>query len=410
MGLLFKTKKEKEEEKELNKYLDELEKDGQEFDKEEKFNMMSLFEKDPLEEELKQYMTEEQLEEEKKEKENSKRFTILACSLLSVCVVVGIIGFAIFLYASQDELHKTTIKELKNYYNNKYGTHTSIEDIKYICYKNEERKEECTNMVYAKTKDNHIIIKNQSEIGDNNNTAPIYKAYKEDLLNYFTGEQLITNNPSISYNAFFHKYYPYVDYANVLPNKSYNELKSTKSIIVRDFIIYQGDIDEYRIKTFVDTLNDNSEFVLLKTLKGMPINIKIINHASITSIDITSTINLDDNVVNYQLDTTYNQVSAVELTKVATTSIRPLVEGTTFSNTYSFRTDKNRSNEGESLPTYYLISISDLSDNNIIQFDGLSELEKEEYKEIFYINASNKIYILTNNDISIGNASYNKKK
>ena len=413
MGLLFKSKKEKEQDKEINEYLKEYEKIEESSD--EKFNVMTLFEKDPVEEELKEYMTKEQIEEEKRDKKNNLVLIIISSSIMTFSLIIGLIIIMIITYNRQDELHKTVIKDLRTYYNDKYNTHVSIDDIKYICYTDQEKKEACTDIIYAKTNNNHVIIKHGDELGDDNNTSSIYNEYKQELLQYISSDNLITNNPTISYSNFYNIYYPYVDYIKVLPNKSYNDLKQGKKLTLRDFIIYQGEIDANIIKSFIDTLNDNSEIILLQTNKGIPINIKIVNHFMIRDINILTQSYLDDGIVYYQLDSSANNTSAVNLTKVATTSIKPIEEGTTFSNTYQLKVDKIRSSKDDPinrdiLASYYLLSFNNLSDENVIQFNGLNELKKEDYKYLYYINGSNKTYIFTYEDISIGNASYNKKK
>ena len=80
MGLIFKSKKEREENKQIDDYLKEYEKIEEEADK-EKVNVISLLQKDPLEDELKQYMSEEQLEQEKNDKKNNKIITIINMEL-----------------------------------------------------------------------------------------------------------------------------------------------------------------------------------------------------------------------------------------------------------------------------------------------------------------------------------------
>lgn len=415
MGLIIKSKKQREEENKINKYLDEMDKLEEETNKEEKnFNIVSLFEKDPVEEELKQYMSKEQLEQESRDKKNNRILIIISSSIMTITMIIALVIILVVNYNMQDDLHKITAKELKEYYNNRYGTKTSIDDIKYVCYTNSERKEECTDIIYAKTKDNHIILKKNDLIGDNNNLTSIYNSYKQELLSIIQSDQMITNNPIISYRDFYYNYYQYIDYIKVLPNKSYNELKANNKLTIRDFIIYQGEIDDNRIKTLIDTLNSDSEVILLKLNKGMPYSIKTITQGGIYNIDIVSQVNLDDGIINYQLDTNRNNTQTVNLIKVASSSVKPLEENEIISNTYSFTIDKLRQNNNEEiirdlLPSYYLVSINNLSDNNVIQFNSSSELKKEEYKYLYYINSSNKTYIFANENISVGNASYSNK-
>ena len=416
MGLIFKSKKERKEDKELIEYLDDYEKLEKQVDSEsDKFNLLNLLDKDPNEEELKKYMTQEQIEDEERSKKVNKNLTIISVSVFVVIMAIAITIIFVINYHAQDDLHKIYMKELKNYYNNKYNSRVSIEDIQYLCFTNADRQKECTDIMYAHTSDNHIIIKKNDEIGDNNSTASLYKSYKEDLLNYVTADKLIYNSPKLSYTNFYYAYYQYVDYIDVLPNKSYEEIHSNKTLTVRDFIIYQGDIDNNSIYEYIKTFSDDSEFILLKTNKGMPVNLKVVNNRGLYSIDILNQSNLDDNIIYYQLDSNYNNTSAVNLSKVSTTSIKPLVEGSTFSDTYSFKIDKHRSSYNDDinrdvLPSFYLISINNKDNFNMIQFSGTSELAKENYKYMYYIGFSNKTYILATSDISIGNITYNNKK
>ena len=241
MGLFIKSKKQKQEEAELKEYLDELERIEEEVKKEEdkKFNIVALFEKDPLEEELRQYMTEEQLQEEAKIKKTNKTITLIGVPILTAIMIAATVIIIVANYNLQDDLHKIYIKDLRDYYNNKYNTRTSIEDIQYICYIDQDKNNVCTDIIYAHTKDDKVVIKRGDEYGDNNSLSSYYKDYNEDLLSVLSNGQLILNKPLLSYTNFYNVYYQYIDYIQVLPNnKTYKELLDSKTLTLRDIIIY----------------------------------------------------------------------------------------------------------------------------------------------------------------------------
>ena len=76
MGVFIKSKKEKQEEAELKDYLYQIEQEEKEVDAEiGKIEIKDLFKKDPNEEELLKYMTEEQLEREKIEQREQNIFS-----------------------------------------------------------------------------------------------------------------------------------------------------------------------------------------------------------------------------------------------------------------------------------------------------------------------------------------------
>ena len=76
MGLIFKSKKEREEEKQIQEYIDEMDKLEAEVDKElgekeEKNLVLQIFniiEKDPLEDELEDFYTKEQKQKQARDK------------------------------------------------------------------------------------------------------------------------------------------------------------------------------------------------------------------------------------------------------------------------------------------------------------------------------------------------------
>ena len=98
---------------------------------------------------------------------------------------------------------------------------------------------------------------------------------------------------------------------------------------------------------------------------------------------------------------------------MSTTAIKPLVDGSTFSNPYIIKIEKHRSTNEfnrDNLPSFYLLLFNNLKEENMIQFNGSQELPKESYKYYYYITISDKTYVFANQDIGIANISYNKKK
>jgi hypothetical protein len=99
MGLIFKSKKEKQEDKELKQYLDELDRIEDEVlseeekkrKEEEKGNpviqLLNIFDDDPEDKELKKYLTPKQLEQEQSDK-NYAKLTIIIASFVMISLKV----------------------------------------------------------------------------------------------------------------------------------------------------------------------------------------------------------------------------------------------------------------------------------------------------------------------------------
>ncbi|MCR5223919.1 MAG: hypothetical protein K6C11_02095, partial [Bacilli bacterium] len=106
MGIFFKSKKDKLEEEQLEKYYKVLDEEAKKFEEENKITLKDLFKDDEDEKDITQYMNEEEKEEYIKEKKDIKKFTIISLSVISSFIVVlGIISF-VFIYMSKDDLHK----------------------------------------------------------------------------------------------------------------------------------------------------------------------------------------------------------------------------------------------------------------------------------------------------------------
>ena len=408
MGIFIKSKKEKQEDAEIKDYLDMLDKlDKEAEDETEKINLKDLFKKDPLEEELKSYYTEEQLKEEEQEKKDATKFSIITGSILLGLFVFIFVGVAFLHYATQDDLYKIHQVDILNYYKNRYGTNTKINDISYICYKNEDKEKVCTDIVYAINTDGNVLIKNNTEYADDISTSKYYEDYKAYLNAINPDLDLIYSNPEIfdmDYSPVFKRY---INYAKALPyNKCYSSLMSDNKLNIIDTIAYQGELNLENMKDFMTRLKDKSRFVFIKMNRGIPSKLTILDTNTITILDVTGTTYPDENITNYQLDSVVNNISNLYITKLTPQSIETLDKEFEYTNAYQINIETGRaaSRDEEPKPQYYLLMFNGLIDgDNLYQFTNMKELDRSEYKDFYYVYFGGQTYIVGNSNLSFGN-------
>ena len=423
MGIFFKSKKDKLEEEQLEKYYKVLDEEEKKFEEDNKITLKDLFKDDEDEKDITQYMNEEEKEEYIKEKKDIKKFTIISLSVISSFVVVlGIISF-VFIYMSKDDLHKIYKDEiLKHYYDN-YGEKTSISDsdINYICYEvqdDETRKksEECTNIIKAKDKNNNYLMM----LKDTNNYADniSIKTYYDDYNNYMRinnqSMQIIWSNPLISDIDWYYKYNQFEEYMRVLPdNNTFVSLLDSNKLTIRDVIMYQGTFNLDFMKEFINKLSDDSKIILIETANATPINLKIITKEGLAQVNIVNQINLDDNIINYQLDTNINLINSVIVNKRQAESVETLDETYNFINAYNINVTKTRinSNVDQSDKTaYYLLAFnSSIKSSNLKEYTNGKELNIDDYKELYTLEVGDITYVIGTDDIGIGNITYKSK-
>lgn len=408
MGLFFKSKKEKQEEEDLKEYLDLVDKMEEETDKElGKIKLTDLFKKDPEEEELLKYIPEEELKKEEAEKKTANIFSFITGGVLLSIIVVIIILLNVFSYVVKDDLHKIELANIQKYYKDRYGSSTKIDKIEYICYKDAEKNDVCSDVIYAKTNKDEVILKQGDVYADNITISKYYDDYKNYLNETNPNLDLIINNPVISDADLNPVYYKYIDYSKALPaNDNFRNLLENKKIIVNDTIMYQGEIDIDGLKRFYDYLSPESKFVFIKVNKGIPSNVKIVTADALIDLYVTATLYPDNGITYYQLDPLVNNVSNVNINKISPSSIQTLDKNYEFTNAYSITTERGnvRSDNIMQIPTYYLVMFDNMiNGDHMYEVGSSKELDPKQYKEYNSIYLGGKTYIVSNTNLILGN-------
>ena len=432
MGVIFKSKREKQEDEELKEFYEEMDRMDEEIEKELQepktknivLQLFNILEKDPLEEELKNYMSDEEKRQEEKDKKDAMEFSIYGLVLvICICVACGIILFT-YVEVNLDDMHKIELPKITAYYENKYGSTPNIDEIHYLCYtiknENREKEEVCTDYVYAKTDKNEVILSKEGRFGDTISKSDFYEKYTDELRTLNPNLQMIWHNPHISYSDYYLKFNQFDLYSRILPTfLTYDALKASNKMNIVDVIMYQGEIDINSFKPFLMSLADDSKFFFIKTNAGEPVNVKVMDKTKMGSLDVTGAVNVADGVINYQINTYQNNVNDVSVVKITDNSIESLDKESDkeddyyFTNAYDITYTSvrgSRRDERANYPSYYLLQFNNLEENNIIEFSGSREIKDENYKDFYHLSFGGKTYLLSENRISIANKHENIKK
>lgn len=417
-------KKAKEEEKELKKELKEFDKQYEKEHPKEKADIFSLlFEKeidDELEKELNTFLSESEKEELAQMEKENKRLTIKISIGAGTLLVALIAIFIVLKQINKTDLEKITIPLMQNYYLNKYGTKTSIDNINELCtyVKNEKNQtvQVCSGIYVATTNDNkHIISIKNEEIGDDisiNKTKQNYQDYSLELLNSM---DIVDTNPKLSYKGYYMNYNMYYDYIETLPSSySFEELYGSGKLTVTDVIIYQGNFNYEAVNNLIMNLSDDSMFYFIKLEKGLPINLTIVNKFGAWSANVSTSIKQTKNITYYELSRDVNAVSKLSLSEVKGSDIVLLDDTLEVKKAYgiSIKTESQSSNEPKKA-SFYLLSFDSgsLSANNLIQFksgydNDFQELNKDDYNRVITFKSGGKVYLIASSDIYIANTSH----
>lgn len=431
MGLIFKSKKEREEEKQIQEYIDEMDKLEAEVDKElgekeEKNLVLQIFniiEKDPLEDELEDFYTKEQKQKQARDKKEAKRYSVVAIIIFMCICIAGFISIAVFYKHNLDDMHKIYEPKIIEFYESKYGETPKISEIGYQCYEvlNAEKKKEkiCTDYIYAITDKDELILYKDNEYATALSIEPYYKSYNEYIKSINPNMQLIWNNPLISNSEFYNEFKQYSDYSKILPtNSNFNFLLNSYKMNVVDIIMYQGEININGVKTFLTQLTNDSKFVFIKMNAGTPINMTVIDKAHTYSLDVTGSTNPYDKITNYQLDKDKNNIADIKISKITDNSISPPNNKSKkkyeYSNAYEIDYSENRGgyrDDRKNLPSYYLLMFDGcINGDNLIEINGIRELEKDNYREFYSLSFGGKTYIVSENKLGLANKQETTKK
>ena len=422
MGLIFKSKKEKQEDKELKQYLDELDRIEDEVlseeekkrKEEEKGNpviqLLNIFDDDPEDKELKKYMTPKQLEQEQSDKNYAKLTIIIASFVMIICTVgAGLLSY-IYYFNNQNDLNRVYKFDILDYYQDRYGSSTKLNDINYICYdvKDEEghTKQECTDIIYSRNTDNKVIMLHNNEYADNISISSYYDDYNKYLDEINPNLDIIWHNVLLSDKDYYHDFYQYEDYINVMPaNSTFNTLLKDNKLNIVDVVMYQGTLNEDNIKNLLTKLADDSIFIFIKSNVGSPINMKVFTKNNSFDIPVVGQSYPIDHVVYYQLDTTKNNISGVTIAQTAAPGIKTLSDGYEFSEAYRIGTSTVRrsSKEDRSIyPEYFLVMFDNILNGDLKQFSSSNELKPDKYVNYYSLSFGGKTYIIASRGLGIG--------
>lgn len=417
-------KKAREEEKELKKELKEFDKEYEKEHPKEKADIFSLlFEKevdDELEKELNSFLSESEKEELAQMDKENKRLTIKLGIGAGTIAIALISLFVVLKQVNKTDLEKITIPLMQDYYLNKYGTKTNIDNINELCtyVKNEKNETEqvCSGIYVATTEDDkHIISIKNEQIGDDVSISKIKQKYQDYSLEIMNSMDIVDTSPTLSYKDYYLNYNMYYDYIEVLPsNYEFDELYNSGKLTVTDVIIYQGDFNYETVKNLLVNLSNDSMFYFIKLEKGLPINLTIVNKFGAWSANVSTSIKQNKNITYYELSRDVNAVSKLSLSEVKGSDIVLLDDTKEVKKAYSItiKTESQNSNEPKKA-SFYLLSFDSgsLSTSNLIQFKGgydndYQELSKDEYKRVITFKSGGKVYLIANTNIYIANTSH----
>lgn len=419
MKRLNQIKKERQITKELLKKMKEeeaIEKEISEIMPEEKFTIKESIEllkgKDEEELEYESYLTEEELEEERRKQKENKRIAKIA-GIVMVCVItLVIIGTNVFYNTFKSDLLKITEPLLKSHYESLTGEKAKTRTIEELMTKNEEKKLVGTGIYLLTTETNkHIMAINNEVLGDDINTSKRNQEIKDYILPYLGNIELITDSISLSYDEYYTSYNRFLDYINVLPSKlSTSELIASQKLALTYKIIYQGEIDIFSIENLIKTFSINSTFVLFKQDSTGIKNVTVVNQDKTLSFDITAEIEKEKGITYLELDRTVNGVVDLDVSLFASSSVSSKNDYNIVNPMSIKKEEEQRYRDEEPKPSYYLLRVASslITEDGFVELntskreDTYQEIEKDEYKDVFLLSIGSYTYIFGENDIFIG--------
>lgn len=408
MGVFIRSSKERKEDKDLKEYYEQMDKIEKEIAEEEKKNRIKisdLFKKDPYEEELRQYMTKEQLEEEEKDKKREKKVTIISFSILGAACIV-IVAVMVFLgYALRGDLEKIHKKEVLEYYKNTYGTNIKINTINYLCDINTD--DTCNNKIKVVTDNDETIYKIDGKFYDNIYISNYLDEYNNYIRSINPDMNAFWNSPYIYNLEFSDKFNMFSNDIKIFPSKgNMNEVIGTQKFGVVDILMYQGELNTQAIQNFINTLDGNSRFYFIKSINGDLVEVNYFYKGGNMQLPI-----VEKQVVNviytiYKFDPSVMDRFDLTFIKNNHEGIDTLDEKYMFDSAYTVNVDSQGKNN-----SFYFVSINNISVNydNVVQFANNKELDKSAYKNMYVAGYGNKTYLFGNSSISFGTKQEIKK-
>lgn len=410
--LFLKSKEEKELLKKMKEEEEALEKEIDAQMPKEKIKLVDLiFDEDEEDKELLEYMTDEEKAEMEAQKKENKRLIIIIGSIFGA-LAIGLTAFLFFFSeAVKSDLLKVTLPLMEEYYESEYQEKLEYHTIDYLCH-TVDNKEECSNIVSLKTKDNrHIMAINNELLGDDIRSERITNDYNDYMHASLAELDLIGNSAILSYQDYYLDYNIHADYIKSLPaSLNFEALLNSKKLTITDIILYKGSYNYNYIKNFLNKFSSDSILYLIGTTNGMPNSLSIISSDFHYEFNITATIELDKKITYYELDRNKNNVASVSVKSIGENDIATK-DNYIITNAYGFTFEETKNyNREEQKPSYYFLRIDDTnySESNIYEFsmngykNTYEELDSDEYIPVITYRMGNATFIISNQQIGIG--------
>lgn len=412
--------KERRNDKELIRQMEEEEKELEKDLPQEKFSIKELFDllKNKSEEDIEyeSLLTESELEEERRQKKEDKKLAIIIGSAFVVMITGIVIFITVFYNATKSDLLKITQPILEDYYKSTYGESVNITSIEELINKNENNEDENTGIVVATTNNNnHIMCINNEFIGDDIITLSMNEEYLNYMNQYIDATNLIYQSVELSYQDYYLTYNRFLDYINTLPESyTLTDLLNSNKLTVTYKLVYQNNINLSYYQNMINTLSDDSAFYLLKQEVGLPVNLTIITKNKTLSLDVTATLRKEEDITYYELSREVNSVSQLSITSILDSSVTEIGDYD-ITNAYIINYETDRA-YNEDTSSYYILKFNSgqISQNSIKQLNtykndnSYDELEIDEYKDIIFIDVGGSVYLIAYDEIAFGIKS-NKK-
>lgn len=412
-----KKRKEKELEKELEKKLKEEEELEKEL-KEDRFGINDFLDvmKEDVDEEFKSLLSEDELKEYEKEKQEEIKETKKVLAILGIICIFFIGLFIVLNQISKPPILKVTLPIMEEYYINRYNQKLKIETIDEIKYIDEETKETVNSGIYlATTKDDrHIISVDNELLGDDISIGSLNNDLLEYIKERLEYSNIVDHSVDISYKPYYINFNRYTPHIKSLPyKKTLEDLLLEKNLTITYKIIYQGELDINDIFNLMSEVSEDSSFYLLKVEVGLPKKLTIISKDTFYEMQIQNNIEKDKGIVFYQLDSNINNITNIEITDISGSSIETknnyiFTKGITIKPKKIKR--KYVKKEDSNIYSDHILLRFDsnlISETGISQLDrkqeGYEELPLDRYEDLIFISSGGYTYLITkSNELKIG--------
>lgn len=390
------------------------------------FDILWPDDEEQIENELNEYLTDEEKKKIEEEKKEEKKIVIFATTFMLSFITIITVLMVTYAYFNRTEYEKIVKPLITNYYKDHYNSDIEILSHNFICYdvKDEKgsKKEECTNLNISYINNNtHVLTINNEYAGDDVNQAAFKESYKNHLEHTFPYMDIVDQDVTLSYKDFYHDYYLYEDYSNILPiNKTFEDLLNSNKLTINNIVVYKGTINIDEIKNYMNKFSDDSVMYLIQLHAGLPSNLTVIKKTETFNASFTNNMILRNNITYYELDKSINSINEISLKDIASQGINSYTSSRNkteyeYNNALYITVGYERPRRDEPAKAhYYMIKFTNNSFiyHNSILIEGRQEnyreLEKKNYPLYRTITIGGDTYVIS--DESIGLANKTEKK